>query len=56
MSILVNVCESNLDQYVVANPDKVNPNFDYRMDLVGRQLRATAIYLFTVQVNASFNF
>ena len=55
-TVVVNVCENNLDQYVVANPDKVNPNFDYRMDLVGRQLRATAVYLFNVQISASFNF
>ncbi len=55
-TVVVNVCEQGLDQYVITNPGRVNPNFDYRMDLVGRQFRASAVYLFNVQVNASFNF
>jgi hypothetical protein len=38
------------------NPVEVNPNFDYRMDLVSRQFRATAIWVFSFQVDASFNF
>jgi hypothetical protein len=38
------------------NPAEVNPNFDYRMDLVARQFRATATYVFGLNVAASFNF
>ncbi|HEY8208533.1 MAG TPA: hypothetical protein VIG99_13675 [Myxococcaceae bacterium] len=38
------------------NPAEVNPNFDYRYDLVARQFRATATWVFSVQVSASFNF
>jgi len=38
------------------NPAEVNPNFDYRYDMVARQFRATATYLFGVNISASFNF
>lgn len=39
-----------------SSPTEVNPNFDYRYDLVARQFRATATWVFSVQLNASFNF
>lgn len=38
------------------NPAEVNPNFDYRTDMVARQLWATATYVFGVNVSATFSF
>jgi hypothetical protein len=48
-------CQNNTVDYL-SNPGEVNPNFDYRMDLVARQFRATAVFNFGVQLSASFNF
>jgi hypothetical protein len=38
------------------NPVEVNPNFDYRFDLVSRRFRAAGTWNFRIEVNASFNF
>ncbi|HVE81228.1 MAG TPA: hypothetical protein VND93_00200 [Myxococcales bacterium] len=48
-------CENGSVDYT-SNPNELNPNFDYRMDLVARQFRAEAVFVFGVQLSASFNF
>jgi hypothetical protein len=52
---LAGTCGNGTVDYM-SNPGEVNPNFDYRMDLVGRQFRATATYIFAVQASATFSF
>ncbi len=40
----------------VAAVDEVNPNYDYRVDRVGRRFRLQEQFNFRIQVTASFNF
>lgn len=37
-------------------PYEINPNYDYRIDRVGRRFRIEQQYIFRVQVTATFNF
>jgi hypothetical protein len=41
---------------VTAAPQEINPNYDYRIDRVGRRFRIEQQYVFRVMVTASFNF
>jgi hypothetical protein len=41
---------------VSTNPREVNPNFDYRSDVVSRHFRASEIWDFQLNVTASLNF
>lgn len=41
---------------VSTNPEEINPNYDFRVDRVGRRFRLEQQYLFRVQVTATFNF
>jgi hypothetical protein len=41
---------------VTANPGEINPNYDARIDRVGRRFRIEQQYVFRVQVTATFNF
>lgn len=41
---------------VSASPEELNPNYDTRVDRVGRRFRIEQQYVFRVQVTASFNF
>lgn len=41
---------------VTANPVELNPNYDHRVDRVGRRFRIEEQYVFNIQVTASFNF
>ena len=54
-SALTGTCENDQVDYV-SNPAEVNPNFDYRMDMVSRQFWALSAFTFGVQVSATFTF
>jgi len=41
---------------VSTHPEEINPNYDFRIDRVGRRFRIEQQYLFRVQVTATFNF
>lgn len=41
---------------VTSLPVEVNPNFDYRTDMVSRQFRATQDFVFTLSATATFSF
>lgn len=41
---------------VTANPDEINPNYDYRIDRVGRRFRLEQQYVWRIMVTATFNF
>jgi hypothetical protein len=41
---------------VTANPREINPNFDFRTDLVSRRFRATDLFVFQLDVSARLNF
>ena len=41
---------------VTANPKELNPNFDWRTDLVSRRFRASESTVFALSVNATFSF
>ncbi len=40
----------------IGNPSELNPNFDSRIDRVGRRFRISEQMVFTINVSASFNF
>ena len=40
----------------IGNPSELNPNFDSRVDRVGRRFRISEQMVFRVNVTASFNF
>ena len=41
---------------VSSQPEEINPNFDSRIDRVGRRFRMEQQFLFRIQVTATFNF
>ncbi len=41
---------------VSTSPEEINPNFDYRIDRVGRRFRIEQQYIFKLMITASFNF
>ncbi len=41
---------------VTANPRELNPNFDFRVDMVSRRFRAIDLFTFRVDVTMRFNF
>ncbi|MDP3156574.1 MAG: hypothetical protein Q8N23_28135 [Archangium sp.] len=41
---------------VTSNPEEINPNFDERIDRVGRRFRLEQQFIFRLQVSATFNF
>ena len=41
---------------VSTNPEEINPNYDFRIDRVGRRFRIEQQFIFRVQVTATFNF
>ncbi len=41
---------------VSSNTGEINPNFDYRIDRVGRRFRIEQQYIFRLMITASFNF
>ncbi|PZR07696.1 MAG: hypothetical protein DI536_26675 [Archangium gephyra] len=41
---------------VSSAPEEINPNFDYRVDRVGRRFRIEQQFIFSFMLNASFNF
>ena len=41
---------------VSTNPEEINPNYDFRIDRVGRRFRIEQQYVFRLQVTATFNF
>ena len=41
---------------VSTNPEEINPNYDFRVDRVGRRFRIEQQYVFRVQITATFNF
>lgn len=41
---------------VSSNTSEINPNFDYRIDRVGRRFRIEQQYIFRLMITASFNF
>ncbi|MDP1823142.1 MAG: hypothetical protein Q8L48_07870 [Archangium sp.] len=41
---------------VSSNPEEINPNYDYRIDRVGRRFRIEQQFIFRFQVTATFNF
>ena len=41
---------------MTSNPEEINPNYDFRIDRVGRRFRMEQQFLFRLQVTATFNF
>lgn len=41
---------------ISTEPEEINPNFDWRVDRVGRRFRVGETSIFTLQATASFNF
>lgn len=41
---------------VTTNPAEINPNYDFRIDRVGRRFRIEQQFIFRIQVTATFNF
>ena len=41
---------------VTSNPEEINPNFDERIDRVGRRFRMEQQFIFRLQISATFNF
>ena len=41
---------------ITANPEEINPNYDFRIDRVGRRFRIEQQFIFRLQVTATFNF
>ncbi len=41
---------------VSTNPEEINPNYDFRIDRVGRRFRMEQQFIFRIQVTATFNF
>ena len=41
---------------VTTNPEEINPNYDFRIDRVGRRFRLEQQFVFVPQVTATFNF
>jgi len=41
---------------VTAHPEEISPNYDFRIDRVGRRFRIEQQYVFRVQITATFNF
>jgi hypothetical protein len=41
---------------ITGNPREVNPNFDFRTDVVSRRFRATEVFIFQVDASARVNF
>lgn len=41
---------------VTAAPEEINPNYDFRVDRVGRRFRIEQQYIFRIQITATLNF
>jgi hypothetical protein len=41
---------------VTSAPEEINPNYDFRVDRVGRRFRIEQQYIFRIQITATLNF
>ena len=41
---------------ITTNPEEINPNYDSRIDRVGRRFRLEQNFIFKIMITATFNF